>query len=427
MKRRDVFASAPLLLLVVGALAFWNSETGRAMTGRWSYSKGVEIDPGVFYRLKFDLTYEGEPQIFDIVVGCSVRRESFADGSASTETGIRPVVYGRKMKSGHALVVRTPDACNGATSANGWVPPDFIPLLVDYADAERLDFGVAYLTEDAFASPYSKINFGKATVQTATKEEYDAFRTNGPPNIITPGKYHSVRPEELERYGVAEGEWPPFARLCYAVARFKIPDGMRDALARYRPQDKPRYWMLNDRDGLYRLVSGGIQGKGTRDDGADASSYAGFVVFGETPGWGILHTYGGGFIYPKEQPSMAAPSVFPFSTALSDDKWTSAPYSGAPIPSKEAITATLKIQFDQGRYRGFGYCWMTSFAKLESFWGYDVHSERERVTFDGKPVAAQGRQSNFSLDPPMLNWAFEDISHVYIPTMIDMVSWNGGP
>ena len=79
--------------LLVGA-AVLRSDVGQALFGRWSYTKSVEVDRGTYFRLKVKLTYKGEPQDFDIVVGCNVRRITYKDGSGTYEAGLIPSVFG---------------------------------------------------------------------------------------------------------------------------------------------------------------------------------------------------------------------------------------------------------------------------------------------------------------------------------------------
>ena len=71
-----------------------------------------DVDHGTYFRLKVDVTYNGEPQHFDIVVGCNVLDIGYKDGSSTHEVGLVPTVYGRRMGDGKGLVVRPPDACN---------------------------------------------------------------------------------------------------------------------------------------------------------------------------------------------------------------------------------------------------------------------------------------------------------------------------
>ena len=93
-------------------------------------------------------------------------------------------VFGRRMSDGKGLVVRPPDACQGQTTANGKVQPDLLPVVVVYENAETLDFGIAYLSEDAYESPLSVLKFGGATIEKATRPSLMRFR-RAQKNLIT--------------------------------------------------------------------------------------------------------------------------------------------------------------------------------------------------------------------------------------------------
>ncbi len=154
-----------------------------------------------------------------------MRRIRYKDGSGTYEAGLIPTVYGRRMSDGQALVVRPPDACNGQTTANGKVPPNFIPLMIVYDDADTLDFGIAYLSDDAYASPLSDLTFHEASIETATREEFDDFRENGSPNVVTRNTYHSLSPREvLEKMGLREDLAGTSAGVCFAYRRFRLPE-----------------------------------------------------------------------------------------------------------------------------------------------------------------------------------------------------------
>lgn len=173
--------------LAVGALA-----VGVAVcASRLSFAKSIEEDHGTYYRLKVKLAYKAEPQDFDIVVGCNVRVISYKGGSGNTyEAGLVPTVFGRRTSDGKGLVVRPPNACQGETTANGQVQPDLLPIVVVYDDANTLDFGTAYLSQDAFESPLSVLKFGGATIEKATRAEFEDFRRSQP-NLVTRESYHS--------------------------------------------------------------------------------------------------------------------------------------------------------------------------------------------------------------------------------------------
>ncbi len=148
-------------------------------------------DRSIYYRLKVKLAYQGEPQDFDIVVGCDVRETFYKEGGSTYEAGLIPTVFGRRMSDGKGLVVRPPRACRGETTANGRVQPDLLPLVIVYDDADRLDFGIAYLSEDAYENPLSVLKFGGVTIEKSTRGEFDEFRRTQT-NLVSRELCHST-------------------------------------------------------------------------------------------------------------------------------------------------------------------------------------------------------------------------------------------
>ena len=188
-RRFGVVIGGVAVVAVLAGLWATMTKSGRQLVLGWSYTERVEVDQGTYFRLKFDVAYKGEPQQFDIVVGCHVQDIVYKDGNTTHEVGLIPTLYGRRMSDGKALVVRAPNACSGETTANGHVPLDFTPLLIVYEDAGKLDFGTAYLSEDAYDGPLSQLRFGKATIEASTRAAFDASRKDGPPNLIQPAQY----------------------------------------------------------------------------------------------------------------------------------------------------------------------------------------------------------------------------------------------
>jgi hypothetical protein len=122
------------LLLVGTVFALANS---RHFFSGWSFTKSVDVktagqDRGYYYRFKASYAYKGEPLDFDIVVGCNVRVTTYKDNDRTVDVGIAPMVFGLKMKDGHVVVIRPPQACNGQTTENGRVPQNLLPLVVTY-------------------------------------------------------------------------------------------------------------------------------------------------------------------------------------------------------------------------------------------------------------------------------------------------------
>ncbi|TIN30888.1 MAG: hypothetical protein E5Y31_05275 [Mesorhizobium sp.] len=173
-------------LVVLGVLWVMLATSGQFLTGRpWSNTDKVVVDRGTYFRMKVDFAYKGQPLHYDIVVGCNVLNIHYKDNSSTYEAGLIPTVWGQRMSDGKAVVVRAPDACRGDTTANGGVAADFLPVMIVYDNADTVAFGIGYVTDDAYSSPKSVLRFDKAMVERATRAEFDAFRANGPQNIIT--------------------------------------------------------------------------------------------------------------------------------------------------------------------------------------------------------------------------------------------------
>lgn len=357
MARASIIAILGLGVIAIAAL--WLTGIGPLLLGRWSFIQWAEDDRGTYFRVKVDVDYKGEPEPFDIVVGCNVRRIRYKDGSGTYEAGLIPTVYGRRMSDGQALVVRPPDACNGQTTANGKVPPNFIPLMIVYDDADRLDFGVAYLSDAAYASPLSNLTFHEASIETATRGEFDDFREKGPPNLVTPNSYFSIQHESVVEKMGYEKIWPAFGMVCHAYRRFRLPDEVRARIGDYWPDDRPNFWVPPTVDGLQairslfskpRIVQRDIGGPAL--DYVNGFSGAGYY-FPDNRGVGTAE--GGGMLGTRIGERPIASSFYPLTSDLSADRW---PEPDLWSDHAEAIDQLVLTQVQLGpTHKGFGYCY----------------------------------------------------------------------
>lgn len=234
-------------LFVLGTGVVKAIELTRFLFGGLSFTKSVQIatpgqDRGYYYRFKASYTYKGEPLDFDIVVGCNVRVTTYKDNDRTVEVGIAPMAFGLKMKDGHGVVVRPPQACEGQTTENGQVPQNLLPLVVTYENAEAPWFGIAYASEDAYESPRSELKFFGATIRKATLEEWqDWRRTEAPKNFIT-YELLGINPKNMWD----APHWKPGYRVmasgCLGASWVKLPESARDLARRFWPADKPAYW-----------------------------------------------------------------------------------------------------------------------------------------------------------------------------------------
>ncbi|UVK36344.1 hypothetical protein LHFGNBLO_003254 [Mesorhizobium sp. AR10] len=340
------------LIVLVGLWAKL-TESGQILTGGWSSTEGARVDRGTYFRLKVDLTYRGEPQHFDIVVGCNVLDIDYKDGSNTREVGLVPTVYGRRMSDGKGLVIRAPDACDGRTTADGRVPPDFMPVMIVYDKADRLDFGTAYISDEAYESPLSLMTFGTASVEKATRAAFVEFRKNGPPNLVTREQYHSFQSDQILQQMGLRRVWPSFARTCWAQQRYRVPDEIKSELAKFQPEGGPRYWgpssAERERD-ILSLMRGLPR---QRDDGGEARSYDEYVFQEMLADRGVPNRMGGGTIGTKRYP----PSFYPVASAISADKWPSKPQENSSLPIADGSVIVSAVDVDGGRHRGFAYCY----------------------------------------------------------------------
>lgn len=304
------------------AFGLWATltESGRLLTGRWSFVEKAYVDRGTYFRLKVDLTYKGEPQHLDIVIGCNVANIDYKDGSSTREVGLVPTVYGRRMRDGKGLVVRAPDACHGETTSGGGVPANFMPVLVIYDDAATLGFGTAYMADEAYDSPRSPMQFVKATVEKATRAEFDDFRLHGALNLVTREQYHSAQPKDvLDKMGLTQVN-PPFGRTCWAYSRSLIPQPLRRNLSKYWPAERPKFWSIPSYESLAALRDSLHGANLMRDDG-EALRGVGPWIGPNWPGYGALHRKGSQPIGTSTSTLVATPSFYPFASDVSGASW----------------------------------------------------------------------------------------------------------
>jgi hypothetical protein len=234
------------VLTLAGIPAAFSQDIHRAFAQSQSFTKSVEVDRSRYYRLKVNLAYKGQPLIFDIVVGCNVKVTRYKDNDRTVEVGVAPFAYGLKMPDGRGVVVRPPEACGGETTENGRVPATLLPLIVTYENADQPWFGMGYASDDAYESPLSELKFLGATISSATRPEWEAWRrTEAPKNFVT-----------YQLLGISDrpiGEkvrWQRGARFigsqCRSFARVKLAEAAREIVRAQWPADKPTYWYPNE-------------------------------------------------------------------------------------------------------------------------------------------------------------------------------------
>lgn len=393
---------------------FLRSDTGQLLTGRWSFVKSVYQDHGTYFRLKVKLTYWGTPQDFDIVVGCNVRQINYKDGSNTYEVGLVPTVFGRRMYDGKGLVVRPPDACKGQTTANHMVAPDFLPLLVVYDNADTLDFGVAYLSDDAYENPLSVLRFSSATVEKATRAEFDAFRA-AQPNLVARESYWSALAGEAVLKQMKLSRLArPFAHSCEGYRRFRIPEELRASVREQWPEGHPHYWQIMAGHTLGEFDFSITHRTLIQSDGKDdlPRPFSSFPALTNMTDIGFPRRNGSGLIslYPSQRNMSFASAFYPMSADFRVDKGPPDPKEWPAYLASLDRIATANVDFRSGLTKGFGYCYaFRNRADGEVMSDDDarklIASKRIVGKVDGEDIVSQDMFSSPWYKP---TWFFED-------------------
>ncbi len=347
-------AIAAVAVALFGGAWAWGSKP-------WSFTKSVEVDRGIYFRLKVGLSYKGSREDFDIVVGCNAKRINYRDGSSTAESGLIPTLYGRAMPDGKAVVIRPPNACSREIFATGWVRPGFIPLIVVFDDAKLLTTGIAYVTDDAYRSPHAVLQFHSATVEKATRADFETFMRTAPPNVVTRESYHSFQSDDVFlRLGLKRV--PPLALSCKGYERVKLDERIRPIVAKLWPAERPEFWttpggyLSHELAEQMRKAVGG-HSRGTRDD-VPAFPTPGGHTSPSPSNEGIFRKDGLLGITAPTNPegTRVAPTVYPSTSELvayrkGDDReeWLSR------LAEKQTFV-TAAIDFKNGEWRGFAYC-----------------------------------------------------------------------
>jgi hypothetical protein len=340
-----------------------------------------------FFRLVSSYMHGDERIDFDIVSACGVRVTTYADNDTSHDVFRYPVAFVLGTRDGGAVMQILFDACDGSTTAGGQVPRDFMPGAIWFDDPPDLTFGVAYITEEAFESPDSKLKFLGARVEAATQKDWETFQATAPRSIIDPVKYSEITPHPTVAEARSDlwnrgkmAQWVRSSFQCYGYQRFHLTSPQeRKLLSSYWPESKPRYWL--PRNPTYSELVGKLGLHINRTEVSDRLLSDYYGVF--PSGVGFPTRKKGGQIGVHKLPT----SLYPISA---DD--------GVPWARPELAQATTLYRDVYLGKSGFAYCYsnyggsgpnaiMTEHLPNYNKRGFVMRVDGEVVNVPGNPDA----------------------------------------
>jgi len=206
-----------------------------------------------YFRVKTKLKSGDEDINFDVVVGCNTQITGYKDGDSGTWVSRHPHFYALPTRDGHAVQISLQNSCDGATTANGAYPPDYLLPVVWFESKDDLSLGYLYLTDDAYEGPRSKLEYLGTTVSAATREEYDVWlKEEEPKNLIKRERipWDRLTPD-LTKYMpelLADPRltWKHTAiTQCHAMRRILMAPELQAYIRSVRPPSSGRYWFVS--------------------------------------------------------------------------------------------------------------------------------------------------------------------------------------
>ncbi|WFT94410.1 hypothetical protein QA633_40180 [Bradyrhizobium barranii] len=302
------------------------------------------------------------------------------------------------------IVVRIPWACKGQTTENGKVPPDLLPFVSWFEDANDLSVGLMYATEDAYRSPVARIEFRGASIEAADAKDFQDWLKRAPVGFRPSKDIKS--PLGLTADDIYGGNTT--AQFCRGVSQMELPHDLTQLLAAARPPSKPRYWnrLASEQAGTMEHLD--KFWRGLRDDETDL--FGGLKKFNFN-----FFNYNGGLTESSPtsahgqmgQPNMRPVPVFPYAhvpnglrTAAKDKEM------GLPLYSDVDLRPEM---------RGFLSCLETSGKEMLRLYP-GVGAERFEWRANGEAIDGQRQPGSISSLVP--EPFFENDTYYYFPAEV---------
>jgi hypothetical protein len=356
---------------------------------------------GWFYRFVVELIDEGQPLTIDVVIGCGTQVRHIPGEGRSARAVWGPYIYGVRTKSGHGVLVQSPNVCDREMVKQP-APADFLPLVLWAPDADNLEFLVAYLNERAYEQPVSKLKFVRATITDARQSDYNEWRATKWKDNIVPTSARTV--DQMRSYFRSGGDnyLPESADVtscrrddavrapascdprsevrmeCYSYVRMPIPEKYRDRLRAAWPPDHPRYWLFSWPEGNEILSHTHDTMTEAQRRGLWTTEALGLPTF--YTGLGIKRRSGTGNLEMRPSwPSSGEALRIPFRIE------TGYPWAGDRLFTQSTID--IHADTSDGWDQGFGYCYRDlSFHYLQNKLTRKVAPRDYRIIIDDQLV-----------------------------------------
>ena len=251
-RRRDLKKLALFILFGFAGISLLAFLSGRGLVAPWSFIKGISQAKGNFFRLVAEYTYKGEPVTLDFVNTCGGRLTVYKDNSRSEDIFAGPQLYGVKLPDGKALVAKGSYCGYGNRKDAGW-PPDLMPFVVLFDDAETLASGYAFVSNEAYERPHSDLKLIKARIMPVTPDEAVALLKVQKPNVVRSLNIQSPWTVTDDKK-INPGKRHTIARICEGFFKLPVPKDVVDEVRKHWPEDHPRYWAPSDDKEYFELT-----------------------------------------------------------------------------------------------------------------------------------------------------------------------------
>lgn len=448
MKKLFIISFCIIVFILIGTIASYVIPTITSVVNHVSEIKKnskSSINLLQFYRLKVSLTHKPNslPVEIDMIIGCGSKTRQVLGESASSISIRVPNIYGIQLESGEGVLVQTPDVCG--EDPKEIIPDDFMPLMFYAPDADDLEFMIAHVSTISYDQKFSQLLFHKATVEKATKEDFEKWKNRGVPNIIdtrltSNGFYEGIfsqyyPPENDIRYGEAQIG-------CYSKIRVPIPERMKKEIRALWPDEKPKIWVpARDNDNGWISFNTLVQ-KAFKERGSDQETISLLGrdndrdYTGHTASSGIYNPQGNGGIDIDQYRSPNSSLYFGEALRIPYRTNTGYPWISAEIKSKkyQRRSQALKLSISGrppadevyvsppdsyeyyldtklGADKGFAYCYRdvgSRFRDLKLAYSHDSRKQRQSYWSHSRKIFIDEKLEVFSQTIVPKHWIEED-------------------